>query len=96
MTLTRTLTILEDESTYPPTPSVELPVEIMPHLLLGDKACTGLGLGLGLVVRVGRARLVAEEQVRVRVLGSRNPNPNPNPNPNLLLGDKACTANPND
>ena len=32
--------ILEDDSTYPPTASVELPVEIMPHLLLGDKACT--------------------------------------------------------
>lgn len=32
--------ILEDDSTHPPSASVELPVEIMPHLLLGDKACT--------------------------------------------------------
>ena len=32
--------ILENDSMYPPTASVELPVEIMPHLLLGDKACT--------------------------------------------------------
>ena len=32
--------ILEDDTTCPPTASVDLPVEIMPHLLLGDKACT--------------------------------------------------------
>mmetsp|Transcript_15810 Transcript_15810/g.31961 ORF Transcript_15810/g.31961 Transcript_15810/m.31961 type:complete len:240 (-) Transcript_15810:115-834(-) len=32
--------ILEDESTYPANSAIDLPVEIMPHLLLGDKACT--------------------------------------------------------
>lgn len=30
--------IVEDEATYPSTAAVDLPVEIMPHLLLGDKA----------------------------------------------------------
>ena len=78
--------ILEDESTYPaPTAGVELPVEIMPHLLLGDKACTakpalllerGVTHVLNMAGRAGR-EVATHRAMREARLELIDPNPYP-------------------